>query len=178
MIHWVLKIHLRSGRSHISTNLKSTDVLGYGLESLNLESLKIYLGEKEYTERWHIIKLLNKIPGSKSIMARNSDEIKGFIMSRPGRLNPFIGPLIADSNEVALFLMQHMLDYWKELGYEKVFMDIPEYHLKGPIFIYEEKSSNPIDHQISVKPVRSLIRMYQMVADDELKENSSDVQKS
>lgn len=163
-------------RSHISTNIKSTDVLGHGLESLNLESLKVYLGKKDYTERWSIIKLLNEIPGSKSIMARTSDGIKGFIMSRPGRLNPFIGPLIADSHEVALLLMQHMMNYWKELRYEKVFMDIPEYHLKDSIFIHQEKSSNSIDHQISVKPVRSLIRMYQLVADNELKENSSDLQ--
>jgi len=161
-------------RSIINTGTKAINISGYGTESVILGSVKNYLEEKDATERWGIIELLNEIPGSKSIMARTSGRIKGFVMSRPGRLKPFIGPLIADSNEVALLLMQLALNYWKDLGYENVLMDIPEHHLKHSIFFDEEKTPDSTNHQIQVKPVRPFIRMYQLVADDELKEKPMD----
>lgn len=163
-------------RSILSTNIKSNDFSKSELKTLNIESVKNYLEEKDYLERMSIIELLSEIKGSKSFMIKAGDKINGFVMSRPGRLKPFIGPLIADSNEVALLLLQKALNYWNGLGYEDVIMDIPEYHLNNSIFFDEEKPSDATNHKIPVKPVRSFIRMYQLVASEELIEKSTDSQ--
>ena len=104
-------------------------------------------------------------------MATSKDQVLGFVMSRPGRLKPYIGPLIANTPEVALSLLFEVLSFWNSSGYESVFIDIPEQHLTGSIYLNVEGPSNI--QQIPVNPVRSLIRMYQLVTKQELEKSAS-----
>ncbi len=156
-------------RSDISTNLEIQANQGVALKPLSLESIKSYLQRKNNEERFQIAELLDGLPNSKNIMAVSGGRVSGFVMSRPGRLKPFIGPLIADSDKVALSLLSHVLKHWKTMGFALAFIDIPEYHIgQGSIFIHEDHSSNPSKKpQFYIKKLRSFIRMYQLISESE-----------
>jgi len=154
-------------RSFVSTSWKYSQLSIESIVPFELGSIKKYLNKKNYTERTKIIELLGKLPGSKNFMAKSKNGIQGFVMSRPGRLKPFIGPIIADSDEVAKSLLANVLRYWKNSGHESVFIDIPEQHLDGSIYSKIEESVKSQHQQIPIKPVRSLIRMYQLVSKNE-----------
>lgn len=160
-------------RSDISTNLEIQPNQNVALKSFSLESIKNYLKRKNNSERFQIVKLLESLPNSKNIMAVSGERVSGFVMSRPGRLKPFIGPLIADSDKVALSLLSYVLKHWKTMGFAVAFIDIPEYHIgQGSIFIHEDNSSNPSKKtQFYIKQLRSFIRMYQLISESEGEEN-------
>lgn len=160
-------------RSDISTNLEIQPNQNVALKSFSLESIKNYLKRKNNSERFQIVKLLESLPNSKNIMAVAGERVSGFVMSRPGRLKPFIGPLIADSDKVALSLLSHVLKHWKTMGFVIAFIDIPECHIgQGSIFIHEDHTSNSSKKtQFSIKPLRSFIRMYQLISESEGEEN-------
>jgi len=142
----------------------------------NLEEVQDYLVEKNYPERFQIVKLLGELQGSKNMMAISKNRILGFIMSRPGRLKPFIGPLIADSPEIANYLLREILHHWKGEGYKEVFMDIPEQHLgEDSVFKNSEVSTDSSQEHMLIKPVRSLMRMYQLISDVEISEYSQNM---
>lgn len=160
-------------RSDISTNLEIQANQKVALKSFSLESIKNYLQRKNNEERFQIVSLLEGLPHSKNIMALTGGRVSGFVMSRPGRLKPFIGPLIADSDNVALSLLSHVLKHWKTLGFAHAFIDIPDCHIgQGSIFIHENHSSNPSEKpQFYIKKQRSFIRMYQLISKSEAEEN-------
>ena len=87
-------------------------------------------------------------------VARDGAEVRGLVMSRPGRLKPFVGPLLADSENTAKSLLGHALAYWKNLGYSEIFIDIPENHLESASFV--------LGGQMLTS--RCLIRMYELIA--------------
>jgi GNAT superfamily N-acetyltransferase len=157
--------------SSVDGNNESRDL---SVIPFDLNSAKKYLQKVGYAERLGIMEILGSLPETKNFMVFESSDIKGIILSRPGRLKPYIGPLIADSSTVALILIQKALNYWKELDHEEVLMDIPAQHLNDSIFINGDKSLDVDNHQIPVKPIRSFIRMYQLVFDAELLESPSD----
>jgi GNAT superfamily N-acetyltransferase len=159
-------------RSVIPTHIQPPDMPGFDGESFDIKLVINYLESKNYIERLQIIGLLSNIPDSKNISFITSDGVKGFVMSRPGRLKPFIGPLIADSADVALILLKMILNYWKDLGHENVFMDIPELHLHNSVFHINEHEAMADKLDIPAKPVRSFIRMYHLVNTDDLKASS------
>lgn len=135
------------------------------LIAFDLELVRKFLEKKPYTERFQVLDLLGTLPGSFSLMFRQAGEVLGFVMSRPGRLRPFIGPLIADTPEVARSLLTATLTYWKKAGYNEVFMDIPEQHLvKGSLFERASAGETMSRQKIPVDPVRSFVRMYQLIS--------------
>jgi hypothetical protein len=98
----------------------------------------------------------------------------GFALSRPGRIRPFIGPLIADTKEVAYQLLSGNLSKWNSMGFEDVFMDVPVFHLTGSIFYTVQESAPIPDQHIQVQPSREFIRMYQLKAKAEKIEVKND----
>lgn len=156
-------------RSILSTDLDRGNYYEYQIIPLDLGRVSEFLKKKNYEERIQIIRLLNKIPRSVNFMAESKNGIHGIIMSRPGRLKPFIGPLIADSPEVAQTLLLKALHYWKSGGFAEVFMDIPEQHTgKNSIFENSDFLKDSQNQKIPVKPVRSLMRMYQLISKEEI----------
>lgn len=156
-------------RSDISTTQEDQSRSGAKLKPFRLDSIKEYLQRKNNTERFQVAELLGGLPDSKNIMAVSDGHVSGFVMSRPGRTKPFIGPIIADSDEVALSLLNSVLKHWKSMEYEHVFIDVPEQHIgQNSIFINEEDCAvSSKKSQISITPLRSFIRMYQLVSGSE-----------
>jgi len=94
----------------------------------------------------------------------------GMVMTRPGRLKPFIGPLVAASPGIARTLLDHVLKYWKEKGYDEAFIDIPEKHFSGASRWESEMKCNtpPTDCILGqgVEAARCFIRMYEVISDE------------
>lgn len=161
-------------RSEIATQPDVLTKQGINLQPFNLKSIREYLYKKNNTERFQIVELLASLPNSKNIMAVSDGLVSGFVMSRPGRLKPFIGPLIANSDEIALSLLNQVLRYWNTMEFETVFIDIPDFHIGNrSLFVNEDSNSIPKKgSQIQIKKLRSFIRMYQLVKEADLEENS------
>ena len=159
-------------RSVISTDLEFHSVQTVELELFRLEAIEDYLERKNNTERFQIVELLSNLPDSKNIMAVSDGVVSGFAMSRPGRIKPFIGPIIADSEEIAASLLNRVLRHWKSMGNAHAFIDVPEQHIgRGPFFIDENEISNASKKfQIFITPIRSFVRMYQLISESELEE--------
>ena len=153
-------------RSEIETSLRVNVNSDVTLLNLDFKAIKEYLKQIDYIERLDIIEILNSLTASRNIMAIKDGKIVGFALSRPGRLKPFIGPLIADSEKAAMSILTEVLKSWEKSGHASVFMDIPEQHLQGSVFI-NAKDSPVSPEQIPVNPVRSFVRMYQLVSMDE-----------
>ncbi|MCK5701819.1 MAG: GNAT family N-acetyltransferase [Cyclobacteriaceae bacterium] len=160
-------------RSDISTDFENDPVSMAKPEPLELERIRKYLNRINNTERYQIVELLESLPGTKNIMVVSGGTVCGFVMSRPGRIKPFIGPLIADSNNIAISLLNHVLKHWKSMGHAHAFIDVPEYHIgERSIFTNEDDQSNsPKKSQFSINPLRSFVRMYQLISESELEEN-------
>jgi len=103
-------------------------------------------------------------------VAHAKGEPVGMIMTRPGRLKPFIGPLLAASPEAARTLLDQVLKYWKEKGHDEVFIDIPEKHFNSASRWESEIACiNPPDEYVlssGIKPARCFIRMYELISED------------
>ena len=156
-------------RSVISTHLKKDQLSTNKATPFDLDLIASYLKTKNYTERIQMIAMLEKLPEVKNILFLRNGEVQGFAMSRPGRLKPFIGPLIADNCETAKILLMNLLQHWSKAGYEEVLMDIPDMHIgTNTIFVNKQGKTNAVLKQIPVEPVRSFMRMYQLIsANDE-----------
>ena len=159
-------------RSDISTDLEYQSVQTVELEHFRLEAIKDYLERKNNTERFQIVELLSNLPDSKNIMAVSDGIVSGFAMSRPGRVKPFIGPIIADSDGIALSLLNRILAYWKSIGYAHAFIDVPEQHIGQELFFIDENETSNASKkpQIFINPIRSFVRMYQLISESELEE--------
>ncbi len=159
-------------RSAISTDSVNDPGSTTKLEPLKLEEIRKYLDRINNTERFEIAELLGNLQGSKNIMAVSGGSVSGFVMSRPGRIKPFIGPLIADSNDVAMSLLSQALKHWKSIGFANAFIDVPEFHIgQQSIFANEDDHANSaIKHHFSIRPIRSFIRMYQLISKSEVEE--------
>jgi len=150
-------------RSVISTE-DSKKNLSNGIEiSDDTKMIGRYLQKIDYLERENVIKILSKLPGANCAVAKYQGKLLGFILSRPGRLMPFIGTLLADSSEVAAVLLSHILEIWNAKGYSQVFMDIPAHHLSSTIFVNKENYNRNSSGQFPVEPKRALTRMYQLI---------------
>jgi GNAT superfamily N-acetyltransferase len=152
-------------RSVISSHLKKDRLSTNTPTPFDLEMVACYLKMKDYSEKVQIIEMLEKVPGAENIILLRDGKVLGFAMSRPGRLKPFIGPLIADTPEIANDLLLEALTYWRKSGYEEVLMDIPDLHFgTGALFVSMKVISNAGLQQIPVHPVRSFMRMYQLIS--------------
>ncbi len=157
-------------RSEIATDLMHPSNSMVEMRLFDLDVVKKYLIRKDNIERFQITTLLANLPNSKNLLAISDGSVTGFIMSRPGRLKPLIGPFIADSNEVAFELLNTALKHWNSLGYSHVFIDVPEYHIgEGSIFSNNERVSfKPENLKISIRQLRSFVRMYQLISEKEV----------
>jgi GNAT superfamily N-acetyltransferase len=95
----------------------------------------------------------------------------GLVMTRPGRLNPFIGPLLAITPSIAKALLGHALKYWKNKGYEEVILDVPERHFDNASVseTIHDKPETPRGCILSseLHATRKFIRMYQIISEDD-----------
>jgi len=95
-------------------------------------------------------------------------KIAGYVLGRPGRIRPYVGPLIADSMEAAADLLAAVVPPLYKKGYGEAFIDTPEIWFadRG---VYDEslfdQPVKPSAHCLvkSAVPVRDLTRMYQAV---------------
>jgi len=95
--------------------------------------------------------------------------IKGYCFTRPGRIRPFVGPFMADDENVAReLIIAASLFLLRDPANKTAFIDTPESKFadKGVymerVFDQEKKPSN---HRLikTAKPVRDFTRMYQLV---------------
>jgi predicted GNAT family N-acyltransferase len=155
-------------RSVISTRQQESEVSKSQFIPFDDQKVQNYLSEIGYIERQIIVQLLASIPGSFNLMITHNGEISGFALSRPGRLKPFVGPLIAASKEMAHALLMNVLVQWQDRGFGEVFMDIPEYHIgKQNLFFDPDNAGKADKFQIEINPARSFSRMYQMISTNE-----------
>lgn len=164
-------------RSILSTNIKNEIDAPCKVIPFELERVTHYLEQKNYTERNGHIEILHKLPGSENFMATSGNSILGFALSRPGRIKPFVGPVIADTWEIAMALIMAILLHWKRRKINDVFIDIPGFHLEdGGLFVRKDHHSNSHRYQIPVNPKRSFMRMYQLISgrqhDNEMDDDS------
>ncbi len=121
-------------------------------------------------QKFRGLRLIHKMHSEGTLMAMSKGKPVGMVMTRPGRLMPFIGPLVATSSGVAKTLLDHVLKYWKERGHDEVFMDIPEKHFKSASRWENETKciESPTNCILTseIRPLRSLIRMYEVITDD------------
>lgn len=104
------------------------------------------------------------------------NKINGLVMTRPGKLKPLVGPLLADSLTVAKALLHKCMDYWQQKGHEEVFIDIPENHFHSASKWEQDKLIAPpakCTLHPEISPDRTLLRMYQLVSDVEYQEIQS-----
>lgn len=100
--------------------------------------------------------------------AKFNGEVVGLIMSRPGWLKPFIGPLVAKSLHIAQGLLSYVLTHWNNLGFGEVFIDIPERHFKQASVWKNEVNLTPPTGcllNIEITASRPFVRMYQTAPD-------------
>ncbi|MFH1477862.1 MAG: GNAT family N-acetyltransferase [Verrucomicrobiota bacterium] len=127
-----------------------------------------------FLERADILRRLFEDGAGGCFVFRNdAGAVQGYCYSRPGRLRPFVGPFIADNEEIARHLLtavsQKLLENEKNAT---AFLDTPESKFtdKG---VYVERAfdqeKKPSGHRLSatLKPVRDFTRMYQLVSDAE-----------
>lgn len=116
------------------------------------------------------IRLTQKMHPEGTLMAISNGKPVGLVLTRPGRLKPFIGPLVATSTGAARTLLDHVLKYWKEKGYDEAFIDIPEKHFSGASRWESEMKCNtpPTDCILGqgVEAARCFIRMYEVISDE------------
>jgi len=123
-----------------------------------------------FVERAEIMRELFKDSGGGCFVYRNdSGAIKGYCFSRPGRIRPFVGPFVADSDEIAHELIVAASQFLlRDPKNSTAFIDTPESKFadKG---VYEERvfdqGKKPGEHRLisTAKPVRDFTRMYQLV---------------
>ncbi len=155
-------------RSVINTKQQKSKVSTFQFIPFDLQKVLDYLSKIGYMERQRIVQILATIPDSYNLMITHEGKISGFALSRPGRLKPFIGPVIADSKELAYALLMKALTHWENNGFGEVFMDIPEYHIGQDKLFFKIDHIGQIDKfQIEIKPSRSFSRMYQLISEKE-----------
>ena len=127
-----------------------------------------------WIEREAIISGLFKDGGDGACFVHRDDSgaVRGFCMTRPGRIRPFVGPFLADSDEIAAGLMAAAGQYLLEAGGAvNAFIDTPEIHFADRGVYVErvfEQAKKPAGHKLSksLVCVRDFTRMYQLVNPD------------
>lgn len=128
-----------------------------------------------FLERGTILrKLWTESPEGCFLYRNDSGVIQGYCFSRPGRIRPFVGPFIAETEEIArqLFVAtcQKLL---QDPSNKTAFLDTPENKFADPGIYVErvfDQEKKPSGHRLSatLKPVRDFTRMYQLVHYTEL----------
>jgi len=172
------KESFRIWRSTIDTNTLlsfNNHILIKKLKSV--EDIMAYLDKKSVADKIQLFNFLFFLHKNGCFMAVQNNTICGIALSRPGRLKPFIGHLIADTDEIARALLKNALEYWAKKGYNSVFLDIPEYHFhKKAQKVDNEDMFLPPQHcrlADAIKPVRLFFRMYHLINEHGFKKYKS-----
>lgn len=149
-------------RSHPGTQIQSVS---------EFEELEHYFANRKFEHKIKIYKKLTELKESWNYFVSSENQVSGFVLSRPGRRYPYIGPLVADNDEIASILLSKALRKWHKKGFREIFMDIPENHFAeaGKIGIGSTGQAEvvfPRKHKFLdlVQPVRGFVRMYHMTA--------------
>jgi len=145
------------------------------LQMIDTKQCHIYEQKRGINERQTILSSLLRRFQAGCFIAQSGSKITGYVMSRPGRALPYVGPLIADSAEIAQELLRAALRRWANLGHAKVYMDTPEFHFQRP----GSSESSPIGERLinipsahvladTTKPVREFTRMYQTISKEDV----------
>ncbi|MBU4200646.1 MAG: GNAT family N-acetyltransferase [Verrucomicrobia bacterium] len=100
--------------------------------------------------------------------------VQGYCFTRPGRLRPFVGPFVADTEAIARALLiaaSRHLHAGNPGG--TALIDTPESKFSDPGIYVErvfEQKKKPSGHRLSttLTPVRDFTRMYQLVRDTDV----------
>ncbi len=87
-----------------------------------------YLDKRLVSGKGARTQLLRALGDEGCFMALERGRIVGVVFSRPGRIRPHVGPLIADSDLIATALLRKVSDYWKKKDETRLFLMIPEHH--------------------------------------------------
>ncbi|HED11087.1 MAG TPA: GNAT family N-acetyltransferase [Caldithrix abyssi] len=90
--------------------------------------LQAYLDERLVSGKGGQTALLQSLGDDGCFLALKRGRVVGVVFSRPGRIKPHVGPLIADSPLIAAALLQKVCDHWLKRGEHSLFMMIPEQH--------------------------------------------------
>jgi len=141
------------------------------------EEFCMYEREKGITDRHEILKLHHRRYPQGCFMAKVGGKTVGYVLSRPRRIAPSIGPLLSDSPEIASELLKAVVRHWLDSGYTELSIFTPECHFNsvGNSDTLIDLNANyefPHSHVLSekIKPVRPLSRMYIMIDKNELSE--------
>jgi GNAT superfamily N-acetyltransferase len=129
--------------------------------------LAAYEAEHGGVARTAVLQQLLQIYPRGCFAAVKAGVVCGYIMSRPGRLLPYIGPLVADDAAVAAELINRVTAHWSACGFDRMFIDTPALHFSDSQHASPEIPEKPDinstgKHNIipDLLPVRALIRMY------------------
>lgn len=160
-------------RCSVPTHLYNTEITEISLEPCKrFDSIRDYLHQKGFEEREILFRSFLRLSGG-CFIARHNKKITGFVMSRPGALKPYVGPLIADDENIAKRLLAKILEYWKQRNIEQILMDVPSGRLKikpsgngkgDPEF----ELPFPIEEGFlrGSQVLRTFDRMYQLISTD------------
>ncbi len=122
-----------------------------------------------FLEREAILQALFADADGEAYVALGEDgDLAGYVLGRSGRIRPFVGPFIAETEAMAEALLTTITRSYAAKGEETLFIDTPELHfaergkyVKG-VFDQEQK---PSSHKLipDLTPVRDFTRMYQVV---------------
>jgi GNAT superfamily N-acetyltransferase len=156
----------RIWRSIISTDTKwDLDITLEVVQVPDISSCETFLKKIKLDQKIPSLRLIHLLfPGGLWVV-KAGGETKGLVMSRPGRLKPFVGPLLADSLNTARALLGKTLSFWKTQGYENVFLDVPENHFQTASTWENEMCVAHASGCIlseRIETSRCLVRMYEL----------------
>jgi GNAT superfamily N-acetyltransferase len=124
-----------------------------------------------FLEREEIMRVLFADGKGRCFVHRNDNgEIQGYIYTRPGRIRPFVGPFVADTDEIARHLLIAASQALRKAGFAEAFIDTPESKFADP-GVYDknvfDQVRKPSGHRLipQITCVRDFTRMYQAVDD-------------
>jgi ribosomal protein S18 acetylase RimI-like enzyme len=99
------------------------------IEKFNqFEDIQDYLLERGFDDRHRLYRGLVRLSSGRCFLTRSENRVTGFVLSRPGAMFPYIGPLIADEDTDAGILIREVLKSWKDNNQENVLIDVPSHH--------------------------------------------------
>jgi GNAT superfamily N-acetyltransferase len=159
---WRCKISLKNPAQHADPAISVQLVKDIG-------DITSFIANTGYLHRLPALDVLFKLTSSCCYIAESNNQILGFVLSRPGRRRPSVGPLMAVNKSVAGELLRKTVEHWSSKGSDQVFMDIPEIRfnmisgMASQKLMPEKALKNSFLQDYEVVPVRLFIRMYHLI---------------
>jgi len=137
------------------------------------EQAIVYEAARKFYDRKDVLRTLYHRYPDGCFLRRRNGAPAGYVFSRPGRLYPAVGPLIADDPDIARELLLAVARHWKTREFTHVFVDTPEMHFQTPpADVTVSEQGKPAHHILlpALTPLRWFDRMYQAVAAERIDE--------